>query len=97
MKYLMTILMLLTLVSFVVPTATLAADPTPAAEQMAKVSINAASAVELQRLPGVGKVTAERIVAYRNANGPFASVDDLIKVKGIGKKSLAKLQPLVTL
>ncbi len=61
-----------------------------AAEQ--PININNAGLEELVRLPGVGQVTAERIVAYREANGPFARVDDLVKVKGIGRKTLEKLR-----
>jgi len=58
----------------------------------APLNVNQASLKELQELPGVGKVTAEKIVAYRDANGPFATVDDLLKVKGMGKKNLAKIR-----
>jgi competence protein ComEA len=51
------------------------------------VNINTADAKTLAReLDGVGKAKAEAIVAYREKNGPFKSVDDLVKVKGFGKK-----------
>ncbi|MBX9624445.1 MAG: helix-hairpin-helix domain-containing protein [Gemmataceae bacterium] len=56
------------------------------------VDVNAASEDELQRIPGVGPVTARAIVAAR----PFAAVDDLRRVKGIGPKVLEKLRPFVT-
>lgn len=70
------------------------ATPAAAAAQ-APVNVNQATAKQLESLPGVGKVTAESIVAYRTQKGPFASVDDLGKVKGIGPKTLEKLRPLV--
>lgn len=61
------------------------------------VSINSASASELEALPGVGPVIARRIVEYRTANGGFKSVDDLEQVKGIGPKTLAKMRPYAKL
>lgn len=67
---------------------------TPAAT--GKININTASIKELERLPGVGPALAVRIVDYREANGPFKSVEDLNKVRGIGKATLDKLRDLVT-
>ena len=57
------------------------------------VNINTATARELEALPGIGEVIAQRIVDYRNTNGPFHSVDELINIKGIGEKKLADLKP----
>lgn len=75
-----------------------AAEPTRvAAAEVAKVNINAATAKELQGLPGVGQVTAERIIAYRTEKGKFRSPDDLLKVKGVGKKSLEKIRGLISI
>lgn len=62
-----------------------------------KIDINQADPVELTRLPGIGTSTAAKITAYREANGPFKSVDDLLNVKGIGPEKLEKIKPLVTL
>ncbi|WP_434604837.1 ComEA family DNA-binding protein [Pseudomonas sp. R1-7] len=61
----------------------------PAQTQSAKVDLNGANAETLQReLSGIGKGKAEAIVAYRESNGPFSSVDELLEVKGIGKAIL---------
>jgi competence protein ComEA len=60
------------------------------------VDINAAASDELQAIPGIGKSLADRIVAFREKNGKFGSVDDLLKVQGIGEKSLQKIRPYVT-
>lgn len=60
------------------------------------ININTATAAELTALPGVGDVIAGRIVDYRTANGPFQSVDELDKVKGIGSATLEKIRPYAT-
>ena len=62
------------------------------AEDGAQININTATVEELTDLKNVGTKTAERIVAYRNANGPFKSPEELTHVKGIGKKILEKNQ-----
>ena len=59
------------------------------------LNLNSATAAELETLPGVGPVLAGRIVAWREANGPFASVEILGEVSGIGDALLAQLRPLV--
>lgn len=61
------------------------------------VSLNKATATELQTLPGIGAATAERILAFRKEKGKFTEIAQLMEVKGIGEKKLAKLKPLVTL
>ncbi|MNW09461.1 ComE operon protein 1 [compost metagenome] len=62
-----------------------------AKEQSGKVNLNTADAATLQReLSGVGEAKAKAIVAYREANGPFSSIDELLEVKGIGKGILDK-------
>jgi comEA protein len=57
------------------------------------VDINSADKALLTALPGIGPVTADAILAYRQDNGKFKSIDELTKVKGIGDKTLAKLKP----
>jgi competence protein ComEA len=59
---------------------------------IAAVNINTATKEELDALPGIGPVKAQAIVDYRKANGPFKSVDDLKKVKGIGDVTFDKLK-----
>lgn len=65
-------------------------------EQGSMVNINQADVKTLESLPGIGPAMAQRIVEYRNENGSFQSVDDLQKVKGIGKAKLEKLKDRVT-
>lgn len=57
------------------------------------VNINTADAKELDELPQVGPSTAKEIIAYRNANGPFKTVDELEEVSGIGPKTIEKIKP----
>ncbi|NDB26850.1 MAG: ComEA family DNA-binding protein [Actinobacteria bacterium] len=57
------------------------------------ININLASATELEQLPGVGPATAKAIVAYREKNGAFLRVDDLLKVRGIGPAKLSEIVP----
>ncbi|OYU06338.1 MAG: competence protein ComEA [Pseudomonas sp. PGPPP1] len=60
-------------------------------EQPAKVNLNAADAETLRRdLFGIGAAKAKAIIAYRESNGPFTAVDELLEVKGIGKALLEK-------
>ena len=68
----------------------LAFSPLASAEP---IDLNTASAKELEKLPGLGKTKAAAVVAYREQNGPFASVEQLDKVKGIGKATVEKLRP----
>ena len=64
---------------------------------MDRNDINQADPDELTKLPGIGTSTAAKICAYRDANGPFESLDELLNVKGIGPEKLKKIRPLVTL
>ena len=59
------------------------------------IVINQAGSSDLQALPGVGPVLADRIVAYREQNGPFTQVEDLLQVPGIGEAKLASIRDLI--
>ncbi len=59
------------------------------------VNVNLATAIELEALPGIGSVIAQRIIEYREQHGPFHSLNELAQVKGIGPKKLEKLKDLV--
>ncbi|MCS5714376.1 ComEA family DNA-binding protein [Herbiconiux sp. CPCC 205716] len=63
----------------------------------ALVNLNTATEIDLDTLPRIGPSMAARIIAYRDANGPFTSIDDLLQVPGIGDKTLESLRPLLTL
>ena len=60
------------------------------------VNVNSATASELEELPGIGEVIAQRIIDYRTENGPFGTVDELLDVSGIGDAILESIRELVT-
>ena len=60
------------------------------------VDLNTADEAELDTLPGIGEALAGRIIAYREANGPFETVEELLEVSGIGEKKLADLDGWIT-
>jgi len=76
-------------------TAAGVAGPTGTAASPGKVDLNTATAAELDALPGVGPATAAKIISDRTANGPFRSVDDLMRVSGIGPAKFDALKDLV--
>jgi competence protein ComEA len=89
--------------------AALALNPAPVSAQSksgaaapktvstAVVNVNTASASEFEALPGVGPKLAARIVEYRQKNGPFKKVEDLMNVRGLGEKNFLKLKAQLTL
>ena len=80
--------------------AALTLSPTGAANQkkppLEPININTATAEELQEVPGIGPVTAEKILKMRKLHGQFKSVGELRAIKGIGPKRLAKMRPYLT-
>jgi competence protein ComEA len=60
------------------------------------VNLNTASAGDLEALPGIGAKTAARIVEYRQKNGPFKKVEELMNVRGVGEKNFLKLKPQIS-
>jgi competence protein ComEA len=75
-----------------------AGDPTlPSSENAnGKINLNSASASQLEALPGIGEVTAQRIVDFREEHGPFRAVDELVHVQGISARTIDQLRDLVT-
>lgn len=57
------------------------------------INLNSATSEQLQQVPGIGPVTAEKILKMRKLHGPFRSVNELRAIKGIGPKRLAKMKP----
>lgn len=85
--------------------AVLGADPNRASQRTSRpaprptkpIPINTANAAQLDLLPGIGPALAKRIIDYRTEHGPFTSVDDLTKVKGIGPALMEKIRAYVVL
>ena len=61
------------------------------------INVNRATKAEFDSLTGIGPVIASRIINYRSANGPFLAIDDLLKVSGIGSKTLERIRPRLSL
>jgi competence protein ComEA len=61
-----------------------------------KIDINRAEPWLLEALPGIGEVLAQRIVDYRNENGPFRRIEDLLKVSGIGEATFEQIKDFIT-
>ena len=69
----------------------------PIQKRTEKICLNKASSDELTAVPGIGPALAERIVSYREEHGPFQTVDDLVRVKGIGPKKMEQIKGAVSI
>jgi comEA protein len=75
------------------------AEASPAAgdsEEVDRVNINTATKEQLMDLPGIGEVTAERILKYREETGKFTTIEDLRMIKGISANKLERLKPMIS-
>ena len=78
-----------------VPSGKSSTSQFPPSAVRARLDVNQATVEELNQLPGIGPALAQRIVDHRRSHGPFAAVDDLLFVKGIGAKKLDRLREFV--
>lgn len=74
-----------------------APTPTASTSPAGPVNINTAGVADLDALPGIGPAIAQRVIDYREANGPFQTVEELAEVRGISEAMVAELRPLITL
>src|SRR5579885_1470538 len=86
----------LALSAFVLLLACTTAAATTKKPPLTPVNINTANSEQLQTVPGIGPVTAEKILQMRKSYGAFKSVDDLLAIRGIGKKRLEKMRKYLT-
>lgn len=88
------VILLLSAVAMLVLASARRAGETPSPISM-RIDVNTATIDELRLLPGIGPALAERIAADRDARGPFSSIDDLTRVRGVGERTVLSLRPFV--
>ena len=88
LKQLFTVVLIISVVMAFVPIAV--------AQDVKKININKATVEELVQIKGIGQKYAERIVAFRDKNGPFNKIEDIMNVKGIGPKKFESIKDLIT-
>jgi len=79
------------------PTAEAALSPTLEPTSSFPINVNTAGVADLDQLPGVGPSLAQSIMAYRDANGPFEALEELLEVPGIGPRTFEAIRPFITL
>jgi comEA protein len=92
----MTLVLCVLCLAGAVPVTAQESKPSAEAAAAAPININTATMAQLETLPGIGKATAERILEYRQKNGGFKKIEDLMNIRGIGEKSFLRIKPLVT-
>lgn len=97
MNHVLPITTLRTATAFFLLAALAACLPTPAFAAEGQVNLNSASAEELALLPRVGPAIAGRIVEFRDDNGPFETLEDLMLVRGIGERTFELIEPYAAL
>lgn len=86
---------LLPMMAMMIVVAVVAIAGSSAASAKGVVNVNTATSAQLQLLPRIGPAMAERIIEFRETNGPFHKVDELLAVRGIGSRSLELMRPYI--